>query len=93
MMDGSEDRERMLSDIYCDPLSAISPCFINKDFTVNVLDLFHAGLETLSGRSLSLAAPPLLAFVIDFLRTLRRGKGSSGHTFYSGNSGPLAEIK
>ena len=30
-MDGSEDRERLFSDIYCDTFSTLSPCFINRD--------------------------------------------------------------
>lgn len=30
-MDGSEDRDRLLSDIYCDTFSTLSPCFLNRD--------------------------------------------------------------
>lgn len=30
-MDGSEDGERLFSDIYCDTFSTLSPCFINRD--------------------------------------------------------------
>lgn len=31
MTDGSEDRDRPFSDIYCDTFSALPPCFINRD--------------------------------------------------------------
>ena len=31
MMDGSEDGERLFSDMRCDTFSALSPCFINRD--------------------------------------------------------------
>lgn len=30
-MHGSEDRERLFSDIYCGTFSTLSPCFINRD--------------------------------------------------------------
>lgn len=65
---------RPFSDTYCDLFSTISPCFINRDLTANVLDLFDLGLEALTGRAPNLATLPPLAFVIDMLGLSEEGR-------------------